>query len=412
MVIDMVKSIAVVGAGASGMMAAVWAARAGAKVTVYERNNRVGKKILATGNGKCNFSNEKMGSAWYFGSGKAMIDDIYQSFGLKETMRFYEELGMRIRNRNGYLYPASEQASTVLDVLRYEMQRLTVTIHTDQQVVEIRKQKDGMQLETQDHQKYQYDAVILACGGKAAPKTGSDGQGIRLAERLGHHIIPIVPALTALRCKESFYKQIAGVRCDAKLTLWISGQKVCTERGELQLTDYGISGIPVFQFSREATYAVQNQKCTTVEIDFLPDYEDNEYTSFWKKRWIAQADQTMEQFVTGIINKKVGLLLLKLADIKETERAENVPEAKRNKLGSLYRSFRVEVRNSNSYEQAQVSAGGVDCREVTSRMESKLIRGLYFAGEMLDVDGICGGYNLQWAWSSGAVAGMAAAGQL
>ena len=412
MVVDMVKSVAVVGAGASGMMAAVWAARAGAKVTVYERNNRVGKKILATGNGKCNFSNEKMGSAWYFGSGKAMIDDIYQSFGLKETMRFYEELGMRIRNRNGYLYPASEQASTVLDVLRYEMQRLAVTIHTDQQVVEIRKQKDGMQLETQDHQKYQYDAVILACGGKAAPKTGSDGQGIRLAERLGHHIIPIVPALTALRCKEGFYKQIAGVRCDAELTLWISGQKVCTERGELQLTDYGISGIPVFQFSREAAYAVQNQKCTTVEIDFLPDYEDNEYTSFWKKRWIAQADQTMEQFVTGIINKKVGLLLLKLADIKETERAENVPEAKRNKLGSLYRSFRVEVRNSNSYEQAQVSAGGVDCREVTSRMESKLIRGLYFAGEMLDVDGICGGYNLQWAWSSGAVAGMAAAGQL
>lgn len=412
MVIDMVKSIAVVGAGASGMMAAVWAARAGAKVTVYERNNRVGKKILATGNGKCNFSNEKMGSAWYFGSGKAMIDDIYQSFGLKETMRFYEELGMRIRNRNGYLYPASEQASTVLDVLRYEMQRLAVTIHTGQQVMEIRKLKDGMQLEMQNHQKHQYDAVILACGGMAAPKTGSDGQGIRLAERLGHHIIPIVPALTALRCKEGFYKQVSGVRCDAELTLLISGQKVCTERGELQLTDYGISGIPVFQFSREAAYAVQNQKCTTVEIDFLPDYEDNEYTSFWKKRWIAQADQTMEQFVTGIVNKKVGLLLLKLADIKETERAENVPEAKRNKLSSLYHSFRVEVRSTNSYEQAQVSAGGVDCREVTSRMESKLVRGLYFAGEMLDVDGICGGYNLQWAWSSGAVAGMAAAGQL
>lgn len=412
MVIDMVKSIAVVGAGASGMMAAVWAARAGAKVTVYERNDRVGKKILATGNGKCNFSNEKMGSAWYFGSGKVMIDEIYQSFGLKETIQFYEELGMRIRNRNGYLYPASEQAATVLDVLRYEMQRLAVTIHTGQQVMEIRKLKDGMQLEMQNHQKHQYDTVILACGGMAAPKTGSDGQGIRLAEQLGHHIVPNVPALTALRCKEGFYKQVSGVRCDAELTLWISGQKVCTERGELQLTDYGISGIPVFQFSREAAYAVQNQKCTTVEIDFLPDYEDNEYTSFWKKRWIAQADQTMEQFVTGIVNKKVGLLLLKQADIKETVRAENVPKAKRNKLSTMFRSFRVEVRSTNSYEQAQVSAGGVDCREVTSRMESKLVRGLYFAGEMLDVDGICGGYNLQWAWSSGAVAGMAAAGQL
>lgn len=409
---NMGKSIAVVGAGAAGMMAAICAARAGAKVTVYERNDRVGKKILATGNGKCNFSNEKMGSEWYFGSGKVMIDEVYRTFGLQETKNFYEELGMRIKDRNGYLYPASEQASTVLDVLRYEMQRLPIAIHTGQQITDIRTQQNGFRLETKEHQKYCYDAVILSCGGKASPKTGSDGQGMDMARRLGHHIIPTVPALTALRCKEGFYKQIAGVRCDAGLTLWISGHKVCTERGELQLTDYGISGIPVFQISREAAYAVQNQKCTVVGIDFLPDYNDNEYAYFWNQRWITQADQTMEQFVTGIVNKKIGLLLLKLAGIKETEKALNVSESKRSKLGSLFRDFRVEIRETNSYEQAQVSAGGIDCGEVTRQMESRLVHGLYFAGEMLDVDGICGGYNLQWAWSSGAVAGMAAAGQL
>lgn len=405
----MSKTIAVVGAGAAGMMAAICAARAGAQVTVYERNDRVGKKILATGNGKCNFSNENMGSAWYYGSGKRLIEEIYRTFGLQETKTFFSDLGMRIKNRNGYLYPASEQASTVLDVLRYEMMRLSIDIHTNQQVVGMKKQRDGFVIETIDSKKCRYDAVILACGAKAAPKTGSDGQGFLLARQAGHHIVPTVPALTALRCKENFYKQIAGVRCDAGLALRIGKQKICMERGELQITDYGISGIPVFQMSRLAAYALQDQKCTTVEIDFMPDYNDNEYMSFWNERWIRQKEQTMEQFVTGIVNKKIGLLLLKLADIKETEKAAKVPETKREKLGRLYRAFTVTVKETNSYEQAQVCAGGVDCREVNQRLESNLVHGLYFAGEILDVDGICGGYNLQWAWSSGAVAGMSAA---
>lgn len=403
------KTIAVVGAGAAGMMAAVHAARAGAKVTVYERNDRVGKKILATGNGKCNFSNENMGSDWYYGSGKQLIDAVYRQYGLKETKAFFADLGMRIRSRNGYLYPASEQASTVLDVLRYEIMRLPIDVHIGRQVVRIKRQHDGFLLETADHQRNYYDTVILACGGKAAPKTGSDGQGLKMAEQMGHRIVPLVPALTALRCKENFYKQIAGVRCDVALTLRIAKRKICTERGELQVTDYGISGIPVFQISREAAYGLRDQKCTTVEIDFMPDYSDNEYESFWNKRWVMQAEQTMEQFVTGIVNKKISLLLLKLAGIKETERAADVPEGKRKTLAGLYRALYVEVKEPNSFEQAQVSAGGVDCGEVTDRMESKIVRGLFFAGEMLDVDGSCGGYNLQWAWSSGAVAGMEAA---
>lgn len=406
----MSKAIAVIGAGASGMMAAIQAARMGAQVAVYERNDRVGKKILATGNGKCNFSNENMGSQWYYGTGRELVDKLYQNFGLQETKVFFTQLGMRIKDRNGYLYPASEQAATVLDVLRYEMMRLSVTIHTNQQVVGIKKQHDGILIETAEGNQKIYDAVILSCGGKAAPKTGSDGQGLGLAKQLGHRIVPTVPALTALRCKETFYKQIAGVRCDAGVCLRVGKQTVCTERGELQVTDYGISGIPVFQISREAAYALRDQKCTTVEIDFMPDYNDNRYEEFWEERWIRQSGQTMEQFVTGIVNKKIGLLLLKLADIKETEKAADVPVSKRSKLSRLYRAFTVTVKETNSYEQAQVCAGGIDCREVTHSMESRLVRGLYFAGEVLDIDGVCGGYNLQWAWSSGAVAGRAAAG--
>lgn len=412
------KKIAVVGGGAAGMMAAIQSARVGAHVTIYERNDRVGRKILSTGNGKCNFSNELMGADYYYGSGKLLVDTIYKSFGKSETKAFFEELGMRIKDRNGYLYPASEQASTVLDVLRYELERLRVRVHTEQKVSGIVRQQDALVIETTEHQKEKYDAVILACGGKAAPKTGSDGVGFLLAKSLGHRIVPTVPALTALRCKEDFFKRVAGVRCDAKLTLQIGNQAMRSERGELQWTDYGISGIPVFQLSRDAAYALKDGGTVTVKVNLMPDYEIDlergtsvcaEYKAFWKNRWAQQKSQTMEQFVTGIVNKKIGLLFLKLAGIKETETAAQVSTQRRKKLEELFCSFTVSVKETNSFEQAQVCAGGVDCKEMTSVLESRLIPGLFFAGEILDIDGICGGYNLQWAWSSGSVAGRAAA---
>lgn len=421
------RRIAVVGGGAAGMIAAIQSARLGAQVTIYERNDRVGKKILSTGNGKCNFSNELMGAEYYHGSGKSLVDTVYQHFGVKETKEFFESLGMRIKDRNGYLYPASEQAATVLDVLRYELERLRVRVHTEQKVIDIAQQQNGLVVETTGHKKEKYHAVILACGGKAAPKTGSDGAGFILAERLGHRIVSVVPALTALRCREDFFKRVAGVRCDAKLTLQIDGQAVRFERGELQWTDYGISGIPVFQLSRDAAYALHKKRNVTMTINLLPDYSENPecgespenggnddsksigFETFWSERWGRQDGQTMEQFVTGIVNKKIGLLFLKLAGIKETETAEQVPQSCRKKLEELFRSFTVTVTGTNSFDQAQVCAGGVDCLEVTETLESRLMPGLYFAGEILDIDGICGGYNLQWAWSSGSLAGHAAA---
>lgn len=406
------KKIAVIGAGASGMVAAIQAARMSAQVSVYEKNDRVGRKILSTGNGKCNFSNEKMSTDFYCGSGIILVDAIYKAFGVKETKAFFAGLGMRIKDRDGYLYPASGQASTVLDVLRYELERLSVNIHTDRQVADLNADPGGkgITVETKSGLKEKYDAVIIACGGKAAPKTGSDGQGFALAKKLGHHIVPVVPALTALRCSEDFYKRVAGVRCDANLTLYIDGQPVRSDTGELQWTDYGISGIPVFQISRDAAYGMLKHRTVMVKINLMPDYTDDEaYRLYWMERWERQGGQTMEQFVTGLVNKKIGLLFLKLAGIRETERAEDVSHACRDKLEKLYRSLTVSVCGTNSFDQAQVSAGGVDCHEVTDTLESRIVPGVFFAGEILDIDGICGGYNLQWAWSSGSVAGWAAA---
>lgn len=406
----MSREIAVIGGGAAGMTAAAFAAAAGAAVTVFEKNDRVGKKLLSTGNGRCNFSNENMGAAFFRGSGAALADRILDQFGVDQTKAFFSSLGMRIKDRGGYLYPASDQASTVLDLLRYELARRRIAVHTGEAVRELScdKKKEKFLVRGQKRSGY-FDAVILACGGCAAPNTGSDGDGFRLAKRFGHRIVTPVPALTALRCKEKFYKQVAGVRCDAKLALLLDRAAVCEEKGELQLTDYGISGIPTFQLSRFAARALLEKKPVAVRISFLPDFDEAACESFFKARLRESGEDVMDVFSTGIVNKKISQLLLKLAGIRETEKAKDVPPASFDRLWQLYCGLETEVIGTNGFDKAQVSAGGVDCSEVTDSLMSKRQPGLYFAGEILDIDGICGGYNLQWAWSSGAVAGKAAA---
>lgn len=402
----MERRIAVAGGGAAGMMAAIRAAEAGAFVTLFEGNERVGKKILSTGNGRCNFSNERMGVQYYYGSGRDLAADILERFGTAWTVAFFEKLGMRVKSREGYLYPASDQASTVLDLLRYELVRRGIEVHTGERITEIRPLNGKLIVMPG---KTQYDAVILACGGCAAPDTGSDGNGFALAERLGHQIVSPVPALCALRCKEKFYKQVAGVRCDAEVTLFAEGQKTASERGELQLTDYGLSGIPVFQISRHAAKALQEKKRVTARISFLPDLDEEACSVFFHNRLAAKPEDEMTVFLTGIVNKKINSLLLKLAGIRETERAGKTDPAAFERLWRLYCELETEIVDVNGFDRAQVSAGGVDCSEVTERLMSKKLDGLYFAGEILDVDGICGGYNLQWAFASGAAAGEAAA---
>lgn len=402
----MERRIAVVGGGPAGMTAAIVAARAGVLVTLYERNERVGKKILSTGNGRCNFSNERMGAQYYHGSGKPLTERVLERFGTEWTVAFLEALGMRVKSRDGYLYPASDQASTVLDLLRYELDRQKITVHTGVQIGEIRTQNGSFMLLPE---KTAYDTVILACGGCAAPETGSDGNGFILAEKLGHRIIPPVPALCALRCQEKFYRQVAGVRCDAEVTLFTNGRKTACERGELQLTDYGLSGIPVFQISSYAAKALREGNHVTARVSFLPDFDEKVCKAFFDRRLAARPKDEMTVFLTGIVNKKINSLLLKLAGIRETEPAETVDAAAFERLIRLYCGMETKILDTNGFDRAQVCAGGVDCGEITEHLMSKRIQGLYFAGEILDVDGICGGYNLQWAFASGAAAGEAAA---
>lgn len=402
------KKIAVVGGGASGMIAAITAARQGSAVTIYERNDRVGKKILATGNGKCNFSNRVMEESFFYAEDKTKLSGVLQAFSSSDTENFFSELGMLIREKDGYLYPASEQASTVLDILRMEINRLGIRVLTETKVKKIGVINKNCFLVINEKQEEIYDAVILACGSKASPKTGSDGSGYLLAKGLGHRVTEVVPALVQLKTRENL-KAVSGVRAKARVKLFIDGKEKAAESGEVQFTDTGISGIVVFQFSRLAAYALKNGQHGEVTMDFLPDFGETEYRKFTRERIDALQDKTVEQFFTGMLNKKLMLYFIKEASLNPEMPVSKADMEKLYHVFSLCRRFSLTVTGTNSFDNAQVCAGGVPLAEVTEKMESRIHPGLFFAGELLDVDGKCGGYNLQWAWSSGYVAGKHAA---
>lgn len=404
--------IGIIGGGAAGMMAAITAAGQGAEVTILERGERMGKKLLMTGNGKCNLGNLDLDMDHYYGSNRKWIEDALKKFDTEDTVRFFRGIGLLLKNKNGYLYPACEQASVVLDVLRNELKTLGVALITDCKINKIEKDKSSGQIilydGTNGNRSFVFDRVIFACGSKAAPKTGSDGSGYKLAKQLGHSIVPTVPALVQLRCNEDYLKAVAGVRAEGKICVYQDGACVATETGEIQFTDYGISGIPVFQVSRVVNYILREQSQVKVVINLMPDYDEESFEQFIASRKLLQTDRTVEEFFTGMLNKKLMTLFAKMSGLKSNVLAEQADKEAVKQVYELCRQWKLHVISSNPYENAQVCAGGVDTAEVSAKMESKLVSGVYFAGEILDVDGKCGGYNLQWAWCSGYLAGMAA----
>lgn len=398
------------GGGAAGMMAAVTAARQGAEVTVLEGNDRVGKKILSTGNGKCNLGNRKLDLEEYYTEQPKRLQDCLERFGTEDTVSFFQGIGLMVKEKNGYLYPACEQASAVLDVLRYELAALGVRVISGCKVKEILPgQKGGRITVKSESRTFRFDRVVIACGGKAAPKTGSDGSGFKLAEQIGHKLLPTVPALVQLKCSETYLKAVSGVRADALLRLWDGGKCIACERGELQLTDYGISGIPVFQLSRQVNYILQGQKEVEITVDFLPDYGQEEYEALQAGRRLLQNARTVEESFTGMLHKKLMLQFIKMAGLKPGEPVEAADKRSLRKVYELCREWKLHINGHNSYDNAQVCAGGVPLDQVSENLESCRAAGIFFAGEILDVDGKCGGYNLQWAWCSGYLAGKAAA---
>ena len=401
--------VVVIGGGAAGMMAAISAAKKGAKVTILEATERVGNKILVTGNGKCNFSNAIMDYSRYYCKNNTFLRLVFERVPSCEIRKFFEEAGMLIKNKSGYLYPYGEQASIVLDILRTQLKKWQVSVVTGAKVKKVTKEDEVFYIETEKGTVYQADRVVMATGGRSYPKTGSDGSGYKLAKKLGHTIVPTVPALVQLCGSDDFYKIIAGVRMEGKVSLYVNEEPVRTEDGEIQFTDYGISGIPIFQLSRIAAYAIYNKKDVTIKADVFPNYSINRIRELVKERMEIHIDNTLEEFMCGLNNKKLCLLAIKHAGKKPEDPVRKMSYEELLEMVLYLKKIVFHIVDTKGYETAQVTAGGVEISELSYFLQSTKVKGMFFAGEMIDVDGICGGYNLQWAFASGMVAGEEAA---
>lgn len=408
------KKIIVIGAGASGMLAAITAARQGASVTLLEGMEKPGKKLLITGSGRCNLTNLRQESICYRGADAEFVGNVLQQFTVSDTLSFFREIGLLTIARDGYVYPVTGQASSVLEVLLLEIKRLGVKLKCMEKVLSIEKNM-LFRVRTAGW-TYEADAVILAAGSKAAPATGSDGSGYALAKKCGHSLVTPREALVPLTIREGWIKKLSGLRMQAAVTL--EGH---TEKGELQWTDTGISGIVVFQLSRFAVRALAKRPDVTdgktqsvpVQLDLLPSVSAEELFNHLANRKALQPDGcSAESLLAGVFAKKAIAPLLQAAKINPSEKAAKLSDKDLHRLVTTVKQLTLTVSGSRSFEQAQVCQGGVCCTEIHPQtLESRKMPGLYIVGELLDVDGICGGYNLQWAWASGFAAGRAAAAQ-
>lgn len=401
----MVYDLLIVGGGASGMMAALSAKEENASVCILEKNSILGKKILSTGNGRCNFTNENQEDSCYRSGNDDLMFQVLHGFDLEKTLVFFSKIGVLAKVKEGYYYPRSNQATSVRYCFEKAILANEVDFRPSTEVLSIKKEKD-LFVVTTDKGEYRGKKCLLAGGGCAAPKTGSDGSALKIAKSFGHHIIKPLPALVQLTCKEKFFSKLKGIRSMGSVTLYVDDQKVAFDEGELQFTKDGISGIPVFNVSRFATRALDQKKTVTATLDFFPDFSfDVLFTHLCKQLLYRSYPVTLKDGLVGMLNEHLIPVILKEVKLSPEDSTLSLDEQDVGAIAGILKEFTVCVVGSNDFSSAQVTCGGVDLNEVTDRMESQLVEDLYFAGEILDVDGICGGYNLQWAWSSGYLAG-------
>ena len=404
----MKTEIAVIGGGASGLMAAITAKKSGKEVIILERKDRILKKVLITGNGRCNITNVNANISNYFGKNISSVENILNRFTPQDTMDFFNELGIVCNEENrGKVYPLSGQASSVVDALRFEAEKLGIKIETEFYVRKIEKDGFKFRIYSEDKKKIEAGRVILAAGGQSYPELGSNGSGFELAKELGHSVTKLSPSIVQLKTEKSQVKGLQGIKTDVAVTAYGDNKKICTYDGELLFTDYGISGNVVFNIS----FVMPLYKNVEFEIDFMEKFDYNELYEMLKERKRILSHLTMENYFNGMINKKLGQFLSKVSGIEKLSKpVKDLNDSDIRKLCTVLKKYRVKILETTGFKNAQVTAGGVSLDEVnTETLESKIVKGLYFSGEVLDVYGECGGFNLQWAWASGYIAGENAA---
>ncbi len=397
-------TIGIIGGGASGMAAALAAADQGCQVVVFERQARVGRKLQATGNGRCNLTNLHAGPRGYHGEQPAFVLPALTRFPVVDTLSWFRSLGLyTVAEESGRVYPYSDQANSVVDVLRFALEKPNVTLKLGFEVDKVKKTEEGFRVEGPE-ETVLCDRLIVACGGLAGTKLGGTMSGYKLLRSFGHKCTKLRPTLVQLKSSWAGCAQLKGVRANCHIQVLRDGQLHLESTGELQFTDYGLSGPVVFEVSRDACQGRGEWLC---RLDFLPDLsEETLKEELLRRRTTALP---VSELLTGILHNRLGRVITQDAGIAPYVPIAQLAEEELSAIARGVKAFCISVTEPMGMDSAQVTAGGVLTEEFDeTTIESRLVPGLYACGEVLDVDGDCGGYNLQWAWSSGRLAGTEA----
>lgn len=418
------KIITIIGGGASGLIAAISAAKVlkqknlnNIEIIILERMDRVGKKLLATGNGKCNITNINAEIKYYHSENIEFVKQIFNKVNCKDVIKFFEDIGLMCRiEKDGKVYPYSNQASSVLDILRLEIQNLGIKTICNFEVDKVYTQNNDFVIVDKNGTEQFTSKLIVSTGGKAYSNLGSNGSGYKLFKALEHNLIDTFPSLVQIKSDSQFIKALDGIKVFGEASININNKVVKKEKGEILFTDYGLSGIAIMQLSRIVSeYFLKSSKNNiAVTLDIMPEYSEQAIISLIQKRVVNQGWKTLEDFLTGIINKRVAQMILKSANISPLSRlAETLTRQEIINIAKFIKGWTFQITGTMPFRNAQVTAGGVDTKYFnSSNLESRLVKNLYATGELLDVDGDCGGYNLQWAWATGIIAGKSAANSI
>ncbi|SFV66229.1 NAD(FAD)-utilizing dehydrogenases [hydrothermal vent metagenome] len=382
-------------------MSAIVLARKGQSVLLLEQNSKVGKKILVSGNGKCNISNKNISPQRFYSSNPPFVDEVLKGYSFEKVEAFFASIGLiLIEGKEGKMFPMSLQASSVVELLVYEAQKQGVQIFCDCEVTDIQKIKDTFVLETSQGRKESL-SLVLASGSVAFPQLGGSSVGYSMAEKLGHSLITPYPSLVTLCSDEKWVERVAGVKVAGLAKLYANGQYITEKKGDILFTKYGISGLAILDISREVSLRLAEYEYCELSLDLMPQWSKEKLITLLLKHINTQSDKPIALYLQGFLHKKLIPIILKHSKSK-IQRESQLNRKEINKLVHTIKNLKLSISDTKGFTSAEVATGGIDTREVNAQnMESKKIKNLFFAGEILDVDGDRGGFNFHFAWVCG-----------
>ena len=398
--------LAIIGAGPAGLMAAITASQKCRDIILLEKNEFIGRKVLATGNGRCNLTNKNISSDNYHGASAAFIESILRKFNQDQTMGFFESSGVALKEEDrGRIFPRSNQASTIVEAFKNAIEESDITLKTGINVKSVNR-GSCFTIKTEEGQIFEAKKLILSTGGKASFQFGSSGDGIFWAGKLGHRIVPVFAALVPIETREIWVKEIQGIKIDAIITTKVDNKTIQKSSGDCLFTNFGLSGSAVMAQAGKISPLI-GINTVKIFIDLYPEITEENLDQKLDQIFKINIRKTLSNSLAGLFSARLVPVILNLAEVDQNINASKISKTERHRIVKCIKGMELTVKKVRPLKEAQVSCGGIDTAEINQNtLESKLIKGLYFAGEIMDVDGDSGGFNLQWAWSSGFTAGQ------